>query len=160
MNGSILQFSKILLHPLCLIFLLPLVRMSQSSIGVLVDELTLPYENILSYLKEFLEIFRGAQLPDHPHCGAREVLGIQRPQNTAHEYIVPLIDMDNLVVLVRILVNCIDLCPTWNLNLNPHVSLGHNIKYTKGALQNFFDDIFLIFLIFTLLIFFEKLGFN
>ena len=72
--------------------------------------------------------------------------------------------MDNLMMLVRELVDCVNLCASRDLDLNSHVPLSDDVKDTECSFQHLLNNV-LVFLIFvviiTLFIFFvKKLGFN
>ena len=68
------------------------------------------------------------------------------------------------MMLVRELVDCVNLCASWDLDLNSHVPLSDDVKDTECSFQHLLDNVFvfLIFVvIFTLFIFFvKKLGFD
>ena len=72
--------------------------------------------------------------------------------------------MDNLMMLVRELVDCVNLCASRDLDLNSHVPLSDDVKDTECSFQHLLNNVlvFLIFIvIFTLFIFFvKKLGFD
>ena len=115
-------------------------------------------------MEELFELGWGVKLPNNPHRRALQILRVQRAQNTTHEHIIPLIDMDNLMMLVRELVDCVNLCASRDLDLNSHVPLSDDVKDTECSFQHLLNNV-LVFLIFvviiTLFIFFvKKLGFN
>ena len=128
------------------IILLSCQLVCPEALSVVEDELAFSQVDILSNLKELLEVGGRLQLSDHSHDGTRQTGAIERPEHAAHKYIVPFENAHYFLMDIAAVLEGVDLRSSWDQYLDPHISFRHDIVDAEHALRDSLDDLGLILL--------------